>query len=410
MVQQFKLREQYSKIPKGTVIEASKVDKNMVMFMHRGRKKIIPIQFLEDVSGQGSSTTTGFGALDPDSASGLSASMGFVDPDDAFQTPPPPPPPPKPKLKKNEFFLTDVTGGRLPTSGIDHVLTKNQDDVWTDTQLADIPEVDKEYVWNADLLESLWMAYKHNKKILLTGFPGTGKTSGAIQFAAWVRHPVMRFNGKDGVEASSFLGMIWATKDGMEWKDGMMPQGTREGYIVIMDEVMKIPAGIQMSLQTLYEDNGYLILDDKPGTHNDKKVIPHPLFRMILTDNAKGLGDNFAQLAATQMQDISTLDRYGITAEVPYLEEGLEIQMLKGKYPGMAESEITKLVRFANLVRNGYKQSQISLSISPRGLETICTLFTDIPEIRRCIEMTFKAKLAESDEIDAVNEMINTVY
>jgi cobaltochelatase CobS len=196
----------------------------------------------------------------------------------------------------------------------------------------------------------------------------------------------------------------------MEWRDGLMPQGVREGYIVLIDEVMKIPSGIQMALQNLYEEKGYLMLDDKPGTVEEKKVIPAPSFRMILTDNAKGTGDNFDKFAGTQVQDTSTIDRFGITAEVPYLPSVDETAMLAMKYPAMPVDEIARIVQFANLVRNGYIQSSLSLTLSPRGLQTICELFADIPNVPQCVKMTYLSKLGDTEEQDAVHEMFKTIW
>lgn len=314
------------------------------------------------------------------------------------------------KLKEGEFYLSTVTGGRLPESGIDHVLCAFPYGTWSEEEESDIPDVDPNYYWDANLLESMWISFKLNKKMLLTGYPGTGKTTAVRQFGAWIKQPVMRFNGKDGIEASSFLGYPWAVKGGMEWKDGMLPIGVRKGYLVTIDEVFKIPAGIQMAMQSLYEEDGYLTLDDNPDLAA-KNVYPHSNFRMFLTDNVKGTGDDFDKFSATQVQDSSTLDRFGITATVQYLPQHDEVIMLTGKYPKVPETIIEKLVRFAGLIREGYAKGGVQLTMSPRGLQTICEIVDtmELP-VDRAIQMTFMDKLGEADDLDFAEESYRACF
>jgi MoxR-like ATPase len=349
--------------------------------------------------------------MSPDDAKNLAGKMVYrTDPGPPPKKPEPPKPPPKPKLNKGEFFLSEMTGGDLPTSGIDHIMKRNPDKTWKKDMLTDIPEINKNYVWNPDVLEAMWLAYKYDKKILLVGFPGTGKTTGVMQFAAWVRHPVIRFNGKDGIDQSSFLGEVGVTNASTEWKDGMMVEGAKKGYIVLIDEVMKIQPGIQMALQTLYEENGYIVLDDKPGTYHEKKVVPPDTFRLFLTDNSKGVGDNFSMFPASQMQDSSTLDRYQVTANVPYMPQVKEVGMLTNMYPGVDHSVVYDLVTFANLVRTGYSKEEISLTLSPRGLETVCQFYSDLPDTKRCLQMVYLDKLSNPIEIEAVERMYTTTF
>jgi cobaltochelatase CobS len=389
--------------------------------MHDGKKKVIPKSYVKKVTttatgGAVAGTTNPISAgLSDEDAADLASDLGFAGPTTPGKAPAPKPKPkPKPKLKKGEFFLSTVTGGKLPESGIDHIMCITPKKNFAKDMLSDIPKVDETYVWDADLLEQMWLSYSLNAKMLITGWPGTGKTTAVQQFAAWVQHPVMRFNGKDGIEASSFLGYVWVTQvkgaSVMEWKDGMMPQGVAQGYIVLIDEVMKLPAGIQMAMQNLYERGGYLTLDDKPGTQADKVVLPHAMFRMFLTDNVKGTGDNFDKFAATQVQDTSFLDRVDLTYTSEYLPEPAENKMLRAKFPDLADDVIRKFVKFARLVRNAYIQSEIGITLSPRGLQTMCELMSFVPEPKICIRMAFLNKLAEQDEIDAVNQMLKTVY
>ena len=309
-----------------------------------------------------------------------------------------------------QFKLTDLTFGVLPDSGVNHTITCFDPLFWDEAPRQDIPEVMWEYHWDPNVLEAIALAHQLDEKVLITGMPGTGKTTGIQQFAAWINQPYMRFNGKDGIEQSSFLGYPWATAEGMEWKDGLLVLGCQQGYLVCIDEVFKIPAGIQMAMQNLYEKGGTLMLDDKPGEYHEKLVIPSDTFRLMLTDNVRGTGDNFEKFASTQMQDTSTLDRFGLTVECDYLGAADEQVMLKGMYPDANGRTITRLIKFAGLVRSGYKQGEISLTLSPRGLMSTLNMMgqTSLP-VGTALSLAFTNKLAEESEIQAVKDMLRTV-
>lgn len=314
----------------------------------------------------------------------------------------------EPLLNEGQFWLSDLTGGVLPDSGVDHKITAYPMSDWTEDEQADIPDVQVEYSWNANILEALLLSYVMDAKILITGLPGTGKTTAIKQFSAHIQQPFMRMNGNAGMEASSLLGYPWATSEGMVWKDGLLPQGIKQGYLVCIDEVFKIPAGIQMAMQALYEKGGKLLLDDKPGEYHDKLVEPAPSFRLMLTDNVKGTGDNFEKFSATQMQDTSTLDRIDITIELDYLPKNVEIQMLMGMFPAVEPKTIAKLVKFAGLVRAGYKSGEIALTLSPRGL--VATLGSmeslGIP-VAPALAYSFANKVAEKTEVQAIRKMMD---
>jgi len=318
--------------------------------------------------------------------------------------------PPKECLEPNQFRLSDLTKGKLPDSGKDHTVSAYPTGTWDESQSKDIPEVLLSYYWDANVLEAIILADKLDEKILLTGLPGTGKTTAIKQYAAHIQQPYMRFNGKDGIDQSSFLGYPWATSKGMEWKDGLLPQGMKNGYLVCIDEVFKIPAGIQMAMQNLYEKEGTLLLDDKPGEYHEKLVVPVNSFKLMLTDNVKGTGDDFEKFASTQMQDTSTLDRFGITIEQHYLSQRHEVDMLYTMFPDQKKQDIADLVKLANLVRSGYKQGEISLTLSPRGLTAALSMMdkANVP-MGTAIDLAFTNKIAEESEAQSIKQMRDTI-
>lgn len=333
---------------------------------------------------------------------------------------PEPEPEPDPEVGEHQILFTDITGGRKPKSGINHIIDVYPDDYFPEEIRCDIPGVDDTHFWDTEVLEALVLGYSLDEKVCITGLPGTGKTSSVRQFCAWIRQPYIRLGGRGDLESASFLGSSWVDTeevDGqlvskMSFKPGMLTQALDYhgfGYYTTIDEAWKIPPYIQMAMQHLYEKDGYLTLDDKPGAKADKVVKPAKEFRLVLTDNVKGTGDSFDKFAATQMQDSSSLDRININEELDYLSQVDETSMIMGRYPGASEPAVKKLVQFAGLVRNAYRQGSVALTLSPRGLISILEMAQKGIPMLRAIDLAFMNKIADEAEQIAIKGMLKTV-
>jgi MoxR-like ATPase len=312
------------------------------------------------------------------------------------------------KLEENQVLFTTITKGKLPASGKDWVIDTYPAGTWDADHSLNIKPVDPYYQWDPEVLEALILARLTGQKCLLVGPPGTGKTTAAQQFSAWLKQPFARFNGKDGIEPSAFLGYAWATSSGMEWKDGLLPQAVEKGYMVVIDEIFKLSPGVQMSLQSLYETGGFLMLDEKPGTIKDKHIYPAPTFFLVATDNTKGTGDGLESYAAGQMQDTSSLDRFGITKDVGYLDKESEKNMLKVRYPGVPVPDISRAVNFANLVRRAFLiNKDLSLTFSPRGLCVTMELMQHGVGLSEALKLAYVNKLGDESEIQVASKFIS---
>ena len=317
-------------------------------------------------------------------------------------------PPAQVLLQEGQCWLSDLTDGELPESGVDHIITSYRWDHFPDHLRQDIPDFDIYHEWNPDVLENLILSHEENLKNLLVGYPGSGKSSSVRNFAALILQPFMPLNGKDGIDGSSFLGFLVAGPGGTEFNEGLLPVAMRNGYLMCIDEVFKIPADIQMNFQTVYQENGFLLLDEKPGTLHDKLVKPHPDFRLVGTDNAKGTGDNFDKFGATQVQDTSTLDRFGLTENVPYLPQDKEVECLNRMYD-LPVDTLERFVRTANMVREAYTKSDVALTLSMRGLKVMCRLYERGLSEAVAYKKAYVTKLSEEDEINLAISYSNAV-
>jgi MoxR-like ATPase len=318
-------------------------------------------------------------------------------------------PPSTPLLAEGQCWLTDLTHGELPDSGVDYIITCFHWTYFPEHLRKDIPELNIYHEWDANVLEDVHLSYTMNVKGLLVGFPGSGKSTSYQNYAALIRQPFMKLNGKSGIDASTFLGFLWAKAGGTEFAEGLLPTAMRLGYMLCIDEVFKIPAEVQMNFQTLYEEDGFLLLDEKPGTLGDKLIKPHPDFRLMATDNAKGTGDNFEKFGSTQVQDTSTLDRFGLTTDVPYLKPVKEVNALKRLFEDIDEDVISRFVSVANMVREAYAKSDVSLTLSMRGLKIMCRLYQRGVSERISFNKAYRAKLGEENEIDVADGFANAV-
>lgn len=313
------------------------------------------------------------------------------------------------ELKSNQKHFSEVFGF-VPPSGIDHAVTVHEVGDWDEEVRKDIPKKDKTYTFDKEALEYLVVAIEHGDKVNIVGPPGCGKTTLVKEVAAYLNRPYMRLNGKDGIEPSSMLGMPIIVKGAMEWRDGLVPIACKQGYLLAFDEWTKTPPGVMMSLQWLLEEDGKLVIDDKPGSKADKEVVPHKEFRMVCCDNAKGLGDGIDKFAATQVQDSSTLDRFPVSITMDYLPFVDEEALLKKKFSKVQKNTLSKYVKVATLVRKGYNQGELSLTMSPRSLVSWVKYASIFKDPHKGFSMSYLQKLSEDSEKKSAEHHFQAVF
>lgn len=266
------------------------------------------------------------------------------------------------------------------------------------------------YVAQPKELELLLVAFEMGDKVNVVGPTGSGKSSMVEYACALTCRPFIRINGRGDMESSGLLGQLTAKSGSTEWSDGELTLGVRQGAVVCIDEWTLIPPEILMSLQWLMEDKGKLLLTDMPAGAGDRLVTPHKGFRMVCTDNTRGLGDETGGFAATNVQNTATLDRFGTIIHVGYLSEVHEAKILVAAYPELQKEMVRRMLKFADLVRTGYEQGDISLTCSPRTLLNWAKKTLYFRDAGVALQMAFTEKLSSDGDRQAVAGMYTTAF
>jgi len=230
-----------------------------------------------------------------------------------------------------------------------------------------VPNIDADYVVQQQEAALLVAGIEDNDKTLLTGPTGSGKSSLVKYVCAKLNRPFIRINMSGDVESSSLFGTLVVRSGATVWEDGAITEAAKYGAVCLVDEWELMPAEIAMGMQNLLEDGGYLYLKEKPGTSDDRTIIPNDNFRLVFAGNTVGQGDITGAFAGVGIQNSATIDRFTNTIRLGYLSTAHEVAIITSK-SNVSRDVAGKMVKFANLVRNAYESGKIGLTVSPRTL------------------------------------------
>jgi len=266
--------------------------------------------------------------------------------------------------------------GFAPPSGNDRFGPAYADEQWPEHMQAFIPNIKPGYCMDPETTEAAWHAHIDGDVCWWWGMSGTGKSSFEEQFAAYLRQPFLRFNGREDVESGALFGQLVVEEGehgGTVWKDGLLTEGVRYGARTLIDEATCIPSGIMMGIQWLLERGGKLMLTDKPAAAGERLVTPDPAFRLTFADNTRGQGDDNGMFNGTGIMNTATLNRVGTTREIKYLTPEQEYGVLAHKFgEKISERVLRDIIELGGLLRRAMGEGQISLAFSLRSMESVC--------------------------------------
>ncbi len=230
-----------------------------------------------------------------------------------------------------------------------------------------VPEVDPAYCFNHDTTLSILAGFAHNRRVLVTGFHGTGKSTHIEQIAARLNWPCVRINLDSHISRLDLIGkdaiVLDNGKQVTEFQEGILPWAYQNPIALVFDEYDAGRPDVMFIIQRVLEADGRLTLLDQ-----SRVLHPHPSFRLLATANTVGLGDTSGLYHGTQPLNQGQIDRWNIVSTLNYPAHSAEVAIVRSKMPEWdAEPDtIPAMVKLANLSRAGFQNGDLSTVMSPR--------------------------------------------
>ena len=263
-----------------------------------------------------------------------------------------------------------------------------------------VPQVDDSYVFDKDTTLSILAGFEHNRRVMVQGFHGTGKSTHIEQIAARLNWPCVRINLDSHISRIDLLGKdAIKLNDGKqitEFQEGLLPWSIQNPVALVFDEYDAGRPDVMFVIQRILEVEGKLTLLDQ-----NKILEPHNSFRLFATTNTVGLGDMTGLYHGTQQINQGQMDRWHILATLNYLDPDQEFKVVMSKLnnlKGAKNKDIVKnMIKLANLTRAGFANGDISTLMSPRTVISWGQNFKIFKDIVSSFKLTF---LNKCDEVE----------
>jgi cobaltochelatase CobS len=264
---------------------------------------------------------------------------------------------------------------------------------------AHVPDFDPDYLFNQEVTLAILAGFKHNRRVMVQGYHGTGKSTHIEQVAARLNWPCVRINLDSHVSRIDLVGKdAIVLKDGKqvtEFREGILPWALQNNVALCFDEYDAGRPDVMFVIQRILEVSGKLTLLDQ-----SKVIRPHPAFRLFSTTNTIGLGDTSGLYHGTQQINQGQMDRWSIVVTLNYLPHDEEVGIILSKAKSYAKSDAKKkvvnnMVRVADLTRSAFINGDLSTVMSPRTVLTWAENSEIFGSVGFAFRMTFLNKCDE---------------
>ena len=236
-----------------------------------------------------------------------------------------------------------------------------------------VPDIDEAYQFDHQTTMSILAGFGHNRRVMIQGYHGTGKSTHIEQVAARLNWPCIRVNLDSHVSRIDLIGKdAIVIKDGKqvtEFREGILPWAIQHPTALVFDEYDAGRPDVMFVIQRILEVDGKMTLLDQ-----NRVIRPHPYFRLFSTTNTVGLGDTTGLYHGTQQINQGQMDRWSIVTTLNYLPHDDEVGIVLSKVPDWDTDEgrrnIASMVSVADLSRAGFMNGDISTVMSPRTVIT----------------------------------------
>jgi cobaltochelatase CobS len=238
---------------------------------------------------------------------------------------------------------------------------------------AHVPEIDLSYKFDPQTTLAVCAGFAHDRRVMVQGYHGTGKSTHIEQIAARLNWPLVRINLDSHISRIDLVGKdAIVLKDGKqvtEFREGMLPWALQRPIALVFDEYDAGRPDVMFVIQRVLEVQGKLTLLDQ-----NRVIKPNPYFRLFATTNTIGLGDTSGLYHGTQQINQGQMDRWSIVTTLNYLAHDVEADIVTAKSPAYDTPEgrrtIAAMVRVADMTRNAFMNGDISTVMSPRTVIT----------------------------------------
>jgi cobaltochelatase CobS len=261
-----------------------------------------------------------------------------------------------------------------------------------------VPDLDPDYLFNRETTLAILAGFAYNRRVMIQGYHGTGKSTHIEQVAARLNWPTIRINLDSHISRIDLIGkdaiVLKEGKQVTEFREGILPWALQHPCALTFDEYDAGRPDVMFVIQRILEVSGRLTLLDQ-----NRVIRPHPAFRLFSTTNTVGLGDTTGLYHGTQQINQGQMDRWSIVATLNYLPHDDEVEIVLAKNKGYDTDRgrkiISNMVRVADLSRQAFINGDMSTVMSPRTVITWAENASIFQDIGFAFRVTFLNKCDE---------------
>ena len=263
-----------------------------------------------------------------------------------------------------------------------------------------VPEIDEAYQFNADVTIAILSGFTNNRRVMVQGLHGTGKSTHIEQVAARLNWPCIRINLDGHISRLDMVGkdavVIRDNKQVTEFQEGIVPWSLQRPVALIFDELDAARPEVMFVIQRILEREGKFTLLDQ-----NKVISPNPFFRLFATANTIGLGNLNGLYHGTQMINQAQMDRWNIVARLNYLSVEDEVNIVVSRVPSFdnesGRKTVASMVAVADLTRKGFTAGDTSTLMSPRTVIFWAENFEIFRNLSTAFRLSFLNKCDEAE-------------
>ncbi len=263
-----------------------------------------------------------------------------------------------------------------------------------------VPEIDEAYRFNADVTLAILAGFMRDRRVMVQGLHGTGKSTHIEQVAARLNWPCVRLNLDGHISRLDLVGrdavVLREGRQVTEFQEGIVPWALQRPVALIFDEYDAGRPDVMFVIQRILERDGKFTLMDQ-----NKVLRPHPDFRLFATANTVGLGNLNGLYHGAQRLNHAQIDRWNIVATLDYLPAAEEIAIVQARVPALADdagrATVAAMVAVADLTRKGFAAGDLSTLMSPRTVITWAENLQIFKDAGLAFRLSFVNKCDESE-------------